>query len=102
MAFVFKHWDVTGEQVGRLKQDPNSVTPEPSDEAVSTYLKLTPEQRGYPLGNYVVGRFVSNNKGPDTLHTGSIVDGSYESLARGRVVEDLEEPDGLYEVYVPI
>jgi hypothetical protein len=102
MAFIRKHWDVSGEQMRRIEADPDSATT-PGDEAVLSYLTLPDNRRGYSLGRYVIGRFEPSEEGyrGDCLHTGSVLGDDFQKIAEGEVVEDTEKPDGLYEIYVP-
>lgn len=102
MALVYKHWTVTGEQVRRIEADPDSAE-SAEDTALLSYLTLPEEQRTHALGRFTVGRFELRDEGhTDCLHTGSVLGDDFEEIARGKVVDDLEDPDGLYEIYVPI
>jgi hypothetical protein len=102
MAFVRKHWDVNGEQIARIEADPGSATSR-EDTAVLSYLTLPVDKRSYPLGRFAIGRFEVRDDGHrDTLHTGSVVGDDYQQIAEGVVVEDMVNPDGLYEIYTPM
>ncbi len=102
MAFVRKHWDVSGEQIRRIESDPDSAT-SPEDMAVLSYLTLPDDKRGYALGRLTGGRFEVREDGHrDALHTGSVFGDDFQEVAGGVVVEDMANPDGLYEIYVPI
>lgn len=103
MSFVRKHWDITGEQVRRIEADPDSVS-SPEDEAILAYLTLPDEKRGYALGKFTLGRFEEKCDGyhTDCLHTGSITGSDFKEIGRGVVMEDLDDPDGIYETYVPV
>jgi hypothetical protein len=103
MAFVYKHWEITPDQVKRIEADPDSAV-SPADMAILSYLTLPDEKRKYALGRFTMGRFDTevDNRHADSLHTGSVTGDDYQVVARGRVVEDQAAPDGIYETYVPI
>jgi hypothetical protein len=102
MAFVYKHWDVDRDQVRRIEANPDSAVT-PGDLAVLTYLQMPVEKRNYGLGRYALGRFeVSEGQSSNSLHTGSITGDDFEEVARGIVIEDAVNPDGLYEIYISV
>ncbi len=104
MAFVRKHWEIDGSMVEKVTADPDSVEAGAGAEFVLLdYLTRTEDGRKHPLGRFVLGTFEASGNGQgDVLHTGSVTGGGFEEIARGSVLQDHVNPDGLYEIYVPL
>ncbi len=102
MAFVRKHWEIDGAMVERVTAEPDTIGTD-VEFVLLDYLTRTDDGRKHPLGRFVLGKFeVSDNGQGDVLHTGSVTGGGYEEIARGNVFQDHVNPDGLYEIYVPL
>jgi hypothetical protein len=102
MAYLYRHWEVNGEQIHKIESDPDTAK-SPAEMAILSYLTLPEERRSYGLGRFTIGRFEMREEGnTDCLHTGSVTGDDFVEVARGVVIDDLVDPDGLYEIYVPV